>query len=147
MLVVALVVAQLPLLIMQPYKKVSLRDQVPGGRVRWKSITDGTWSRVRVLILSLFCLSVTIMANADMLDLMQVDPIVSETHVLLLQNEICPIMNRQNKRKRKVEFEGVQYTLCCKPCLRKFKANPEDYSLSKDVIHTLRTQSSKTSLQ
>ena len=98
------------------------------------------------LILGLFCLTVTMVANADMIDVMQAEPIVSEEGVLLLQNKVCPIMSKENKRTRTVEFEGVQYTLCCKACLRKFKANPEDYILPKELILTLRAQNSKTNL-
>ncbi len=42
-------------------------------------------------------------------------------------NTICPVSHEEIDPKITYTYKGVTYALCCKNCLKKFKADPEKY--------------------
>jgi YHS domain-containing protein len=49
-------------------------------------------------------------------------------------NIVCPVSAEDIDEDITYEYKGVTYALCCKSCLKKFKADPEKYisRLSED---------------
>ena len=42
-------------------------------------------------------------------------------------NIVCPVSHEEADPKITYTYKGVTYALCCKRCLKKFKADPEKY--------------------
>jgi YHS domain-containing protein len=60
-------------------------------------------------------------------------------------NSICPVSAEEVDGEITYEYEGKTYALCCKSCLKKFKADPEKYisRLSEDGKSIQRNKGAK----
>lgn len=52
------------------------------------------------------------------------DTTIQESHVL---NTICPVSTEEADPKITHVVDGKTYAVCCKSCLKKFKADPQKY--------------------
>lgn len=69
---------------------------------------------------------------------------INKDGILQLNNQVCPLMNKTNKKQKKFTYGDVEYTLCCSICMKDFKKNPEAYAFSPEQIAAVKAAAEKT---
>lgn len=96
-----------------------------------------------LLFTALTCLSGVSLAEEAVIQDLKMSPAISGDGMLHLNNQICPLMNKENKKQKKFAYDGVEYTLCCSICMKDFKKNPEAYAFSPDQIAAVKAAAEK----